>query len=146
MSLDVSLTLPGQSNSGSGIFVRENGQTKEITRAEWDEKFPGREPVIADTESDEVYWVNITYNLNRMAKEAGIYRHLWRPDELNITQAADLIVPLRVGLKTLEDDPSRFEKFNPENGWGDYDGLVRFVREYLEACEKYPQAEIRVSR
>lgn len=32
-------------NPGSGIFVRENGALREITRGEWDAKYPGREPV-----------------------------------------------------------------------------------------------------
>jgi hypothetical protein len=32
------------------------------------------------------------------------------------------------------------------NGWGDYDGFITFVRDYLEACEQYPDANVRVSR
>lgn len=55
MSLDVYLkTGVMVSTTGSGIFVRENGQTKEISRSEWDEKFPGREPVVVahDDECD----------------------------------------------------------------------------------------------
>ena len=31
---------------GSGIFVRRGGATVEITRAEWDQMHPGREPVL----------------------------------------------------------------------------------------------------
>ena len=30
-----------------------------------------------------------------MAKEADIYQHLWRPDEIGITKAAELIPPIR---------------------------------------------------
>lgn len=150
MSLDVYLTLPYQSKNnsgGSGIFVREDGQTKEISREEWNEKFPGREPVIVDNElDDEVYWRNITHNLNTMAGKAGIYYQLWRPDEIGVTHAGQLIDPLRQGLMVLENNPDKFKEFNPENGWGNYDGLVDFVREYLKACEEYPQAEVGVSR
>ena len=148
MSLDVYLTIEGTTNTSSGIFVRENGQTKEITRAEWDEKFPGREPVIAqqDEESNEVYSANITHNLNQMASEAGIYKHLWRPDEINITKAEQLIQPLRNGYNLLRSDPDYFTQFNPENGWGDYEGLISFVEKYLAACEEYPNAEVSVSR
>jgi len=150
MSLDVWLILTGakNGNSGSGIFVRENGQTKEISRAEWDGKFPGCEPVIADIPQDdeEVFEYNITHNLNTMAGEAGIYKHLWRPDELGLTKASELIGPLREGLELLKNDSERFKAFNPENGWGDYDGLVRFVEEYQAACARYPAAEIGVSR
>ena len=148
MSLDVYLTIEGATNSGSGIFIRENGQMKEITRAEWDEKFPGREPVIVkqDEESNEVYSANITHNLNQMASEAGIYKYLWRPDEIGITKAEQLIQPLRDGLELLKSNPKRFKELNPENGWGDYEGLVSFVEKYLAACEKYPSAEVSVWR
>jgi len=150
MSLDVYLTLPDAKieNSGSGIFVREGGQTKEISREEWDEKFPGREPVVAQSsgKDDTVYDANITHNLNEMAKEAGIYKYLWRPEELDIKYARDLTTPLEVGIKLLISNPARFKEFNPTNGWGNYEGLVDFVDKYLDACRRYPNAEVSVSR
>lgn len=49
-------------------------------------------------------------------------------------------------MHTLLTDSDRLKKFNPENGWGDYDGLVRFVWEYLDACIEYPDADVEVSR
>ena len=148
MSLDVYLVMKGSTgnNEGSGIFVREDGQTKEISRDEWNEKFPGREPIILAVRDDEtVYDANITHNLNSMAEEAGIYKHLWRPEEVGIKKACQLIVPLKDGLALLKSDSSRFEELNPSNGWGSYDGLVRFVDDYLQACIKYPQADVSVS-
>jgi hypothetical protein len=98
------------------------------------------------TQPTEVYWRNITHNLNRMAEEAGIYKHLWRPDELGITKASELIGPLSDGLERLTRDPEAFKVFNPENKWGDYEGLVEFVRDYLAACVANPDADVRVSR
>lgn len=99
------------------------------------------------TEEDEtVYDANITHNLNTMATEAGIYELLWRPDEIQITKAKELIEPLRQGLHNLKSEPERYKKFNPENGWGSYDGLVKFVENYLNACYEYPDAIIEVSR
>lgn len=97
-------------------------------------------------ERDEYYSRNITHNLNRMASEAGIYEVLWRPDEIGITKAEQLIEPLKAGLAKLESDPERFDKLNPPNGWGSYDGLLVFVRDYLRACEETPDAEVYVSR
>lgn len=150
MSLDVYLTLENHAGAkGSGIFVREDGATKEITRQEWDAAFPGREPVIATIEEGDdncVYSANITHNLNKMAEEAGIYKYLWRPDELGITRANELIQPLRAGLSRLLDNRTHFEQFNPKNGWGDYAGLVNFTDRYLKACERYPGATVGVSR
>ena len=93
-----------------------------------------------------VFEYNITHNLGKMASEAGIYKHLWRPDELGITKAEELIIPLSEGLSRLEKDPEQFRKYNPENGWGNYDGLVNFVKSYLVACRENPEATIEVSR
>lgn len=148
MSLDVYLTMKGMKPSvdGSGIFVREDGCIVEISRAEWDARFPGREPAVALTNDDTAYEANITHNLNTMASHAGIYDCMWRPDENGIETAAQLIEPLEVGLSLLQSDPERFEALNPSNGWGSYEGLVRFTRNYLEACREYPEAEVRVSR
>ena len=151
MSLDVYLTEPGARHrrTGSGIFVRDSGATREITREEWDARNPGREPVTVqhdDEESCEVYSANVTHNLGRMAREAGIYEHLWRPDEVGVTIARELIEPLRDGLALLNTDPGRFCAFNPDNGWGDYAWFCRFVSNYLAACESHPDAEVSVWR
>jgi len=94
----------------------------------------------------EIYTRNITHNLNKMADAAGIYKHLWQPDEIGITKAAELIEPLQTGLALLKSDPERFKAFNPKNGWGTYEGLVEFVEDYLNACEKDPDADIEISR
>jgi hypothetical protein len=94
----------------------------------------------------EVYSRNITHNLNKMAMEAGIYEALWRPEEIGVTTAKQLVPLLETGLETLRSDPERFEKFNPENGWGDYENLVSFVETYLQACKENPDAEVRACR
>jgi hypothetical protein len=96
--------------------------------------------------SEILYDANITHNLTTMADAAGLYLPMWRPDEIGITTAAQLIEPLRNGLATLKAEPARFQPLNPKNGWGDYTGLVRFVENYLAACENNPDAEINVSR
>lgn len=99
-----------------------------------------------DPTPDEVFSNNITHNLNAMAGEAGIYEALWRPEEIGITKASQLIDPLTNGLDLLRSDPQRFKRHNPPNKWGDYDGLVDFVCEYLKACRAHPEADVSVSR
>ena len=94
----------------------------------------------------ELYSANITHNLNTMADEAGIYKALWMPEELHITKADQLINILQEGLNLLESEPIKFQLLNPSNGWGTYEGLIRFVRNYLQACITYPQARVRVWR
>lgn len=86
----------------------------------------------------------------RAAKSAGNYHDSGGVYELErtlpIAHARDLIAPLTAGLALLESDPDRFKAFNPANGWGDYDGLVRFVRDYLAACKEDPDTTVEVSR
>lgn len=49
MGLDVYLTPEGVQNiAGPHILIREDGQTREISRGEWDRRFPGHEPVVVD--------------------------------------------------------------------------------------------------
>ena len=93
-----------------------------------------------------VFTRNITHNLGDMAKAAGIYEHLWRPDEIGITKAHQLIEPLTEGLARLLADPGKFEKLNPENGYGSYYDLCEFVRKYIAACAINPDACVDVSR
>ena len=149
MSLDVSLMAEVIiRRKDSGIFIREYGCLKEIPRDQWDEMCPGHEPTIAEQviERRSIYSANITHNLGRMAEEAGIYQHLWRPEEIGITTAGELIEPLERGLTLLKERPEHFEQFNSPNGWGLYENFVPFVEAYLEACLENPDAVISVSR
>lgn len=95
---------------------------------------------------DTVFEANITHNLNRMTDAAGCYQALWRPEELQIDRAEQLIEPLKDSLTALVSDPTRFEALNPENGWGKYDDLVTFVIGYLKACIQNPDAIVVISR
>lgn len=150
MSLDVYLTPknPTAPRVIRLIPIREAGQKRMITRAEWDLRFPGRVPLEVEAEDDEPegYWDNITHNLGPMALEAGLYEALWRPEDNGIQTAAQLIPVLSVGLATLRADPKRFRRSEPGNGWGTYEQLVTFVEGYLHACEADPDASVRASR
>src|SRR6185312_7325685 len=111
--------------------------------------FPGQEPVVVAAECDvntRVYASNITHNLGTMADAAGIYKHLWRPEELGIEHARELIEPLVDGLTRLKREPEKFKALNPPNGWGNYEGLVTFTENYLAACREYPEAKVSASR
>ena len=104
---------------------------------------------IYDASSNEevrVFESNITHNLTTMAATAGIYTALWRPDENGFTNAVMLVPVLCAGLKRLEDNPETYMIYNAENGWGTYENLLDFTRRVKEACQKYPNARIEVSR
>jgi hypothetical protein len=97
-------------------------------------------------EQAEFYSANITHNLNRMAEAAGIYYHLWRPDEIGIKTAGELIEPLETGLAKMKVDPEHYKKFDADNGWGGYDDFVPWIERYIEACKTHPKTIISISR
>ena len=97
-------------------------------------------------QSTEVFTANITHNLCAMAEEAGIYKALWRPEEIGITKAYQMIPILKEGLKLLKSYPKRFKKFNADNGWGTYKHFIPWVEEILAACVEYPDADVQAIR
>ena len=97
-------------------------------------------------ENEEVYWANITHNLGEMADKAGIYKALWRPEEIGAKYAKDIIEIVEKGLDDLKARPEYFEQFNSPNGWGMYEHFVPFVSDYLDALKENIDAEIYISR
>jgi hypothetical protein len=99
-----------------------------------------------------IFSFNITHNLGKMAAAVefstgkNLYQALWRPDEHGWVFARDISEMLDEGLNILMSDPQKYKAYNPENGWGDYDGLVSFVCRYRNACWGNPDAELRISR
>ncbi|AVQ10127.1 hypothetical protein [Siphoviridae environmental samples] len=99
------------------------------------------------TMGDEtVFEWNITHNLRPMAELADFAEAAWRPDCNGITKAGQLSFWLERGIINLVKRKAEMEKLNPENGWGDYEGLFDFTVAYAVACNEYPDAEVRVSR
>lgn len=94
----------------------------------------------------ELFTANITHNLTSMAEAAGIYKALWRPEEINKKHAGDIIYQLENGLKILNANPDFYKKLDSPNRWGTYENFTIFIEEYLAACKKHPKALIKVSR
>ena len=147
MSLDIYLSHPIEQKDTVPVQIWDDqGQWRELTRAEWIAAFP-HFSVDGDYPSTEtVYSSNMTHNLGRMASEAGVYDCLWRPDENGITTAAQMIEPLRAGIALLESDPERFKPLSASNGWGTYAQFIPWLKEVLAACEMYRDATVGVSR
>ena len=95
-----------------------------------------------DENEIEVFDSNITHNLGKMAKEAGIYEALWHPDRINAVYAKDIVNILYKGYCELNCNPEKYEHFNAPNGWGTYEHFLPFVEEVHNACMKYPNAKI----
>jgi hypothetical protein len=104
------------------------------------------------TKPCSVYSANITHNVNTMAmavelpNDLTLYDVMWRPDEHEMVYAKDIVDYLHAGWKDLVSNPEKYKKFNPLNGWGSYDGLVNFVKNYHAACMENLDATLRVSR
>jgi hypothetical protein len=97
---------------------------------------------------EEVLWENnITHNLTRLADAVDLYIVMWCADELGITTAKEALPILTRGLNSLvQMHPDFYNHLEPENGWGTYGGLVKFVVDYIQACVKYPDAIIEISK
>lgn len=95
---------------------------------------------------DVIYSNGITHNLVPMAQKLGIYKHLWRPEEIGIKTAGELIEPLREAVKKMRRRPEFFRKFDSPNGWGKYADFLLFLERLLNACELNPDCTIAVSR
>ena len=99
-----------------------------------------------------VYEGYISHNLNKMAMEVKLsngrtlYEVLWRPEEHNYTKARDIVPLLAEGIMILCSERERFLPFNPSNGWGNYDNLVQFTQNYLNASLENPDGEIQACR
>jgi hypothetical protein len=104
------------------------------------------------TQPTSVYDGNITHNLGLMARQVHLgnaltlYDVMWRPDEHGMRFACDISEYLDKAFNVLISEPNFFSTFNPENGWGSYEGLVDFVYEYRRACWDNPDAELQISR
>lgn len=89
---------------------------------------------------------NITHNLNRLAKECGLYQMLWHPEEIAGLKCGDAIPALEAGLAKMKAmTPEECAPFLPSNGWGTREGLVEFVESFLAACREYPDGVLRAS-
>lgn len=93
-----------------------------------------------------IWAIGITHNLTAMAEAAGLYECMWRPEEISITLANQMIHPLQCGIAVMAQHKEKLKKMNPENAFGSYDILLSVAQRYLAACVENPNAEVEVSR
>lgn len=141
-------------HTGTGIFIRVNGHIKELTLGEAEGLYVS-DDINEVTSEDNIYWHgNIIHNLGAMADhcycycpdKTSLYSILWRPEETTLLTISGKLTPsyvkaLSICLRELKEHRSYYEKFNPENSWGDYVTLVNFAESLLEALGKIPQKE-----
>ena len=94
---------------------------------------------------EEVLNLSITHNLSTIAKEVGIYQFLWLSSEFGIETAEQLRKPLVYAVQLLSHTKD-YRRFEPANGYGTVEDLVRFLNDLYSVCIKHPQATVRTDR
>lgn len=80
-----------------------------------------------------------TYNLGPMWREAGCDMGEWEG------KTGEEVGPmLKAAIEAMRADPERFKRLNPENGWGDYDGLLDVFETFAAAVTQHPKFKIRL--
>lgn len=95
--------------------------------------------------NEQNYWdANITHNLCEMAdhipvkfkdKDTNLYYACWHPDEIGAITVADVLPMLIQGLHYMIDHRKELKQFDSPNGWGTYEGFMKFLLNYKQACE-----------
>lgn len=98
---------------------------------------------------EEGCWTaNITHNLREMAsnvpvsfndKETTLYYACWRPEEIGVKTVSDLLPLLIQGIHYMIDHRKELLQYNSPNGWGTYNGFMKFLLNYKQACEDNDQ-------
>ena len=96
--------------------------------------------------NDELFHANITHNLSEMAGELGIYPALWCPEAVNVTCAADLIVPLTAAIEKMQADPEHWQSYDSPNGWGLAVNFLPWLVRYRAACLEHPKSVVTANR
>jgi hypothetical protein len=88
---------------------------------------------------------NLTYNLSPMLDAAGPYwDRIGRRSEG--CKAVTLLEDVKTLVTELRADTEKYCALNPSNGWGTYEGALKFLDELRAAIEAAPQAEIHLSK
>lgn len=142
MSLDLYIiSKTPVKHKDTGVWVRENGQNRELSPEEVKEIFPNNEFPEFEIEDNEYWHNNITSNLRKMSEqcvysnngiEYSLYRMLWHPEETGLLDDGNVLTKEYVAillnlLNELQLHKDKYEMYNPDNGWGSYDILYNFV-------------------
>lgn len=98
-----------------------------------------------EVETGPGHWVsvfsrNYTSNVSDMWRKAGLELHDF------VGQPATSLEPvLARAIEAMKDYPDTYIAMNPENGWGDYQGCVKFLTDVWEACLTHSFAIVEVS-
>lgn len=90
----------------------------------------------------EIFERNVTYNLSDMYykcidKELGFKK-------LNDMSCKKALPILERAIKDMIENKEEYEKLNPPNGWGSYEGLLEDLQDMRNCCEANQDGIIKV--
>jgi hypothetical protein len=83
---------------------------------------------------------NYTYNCAPMLTKAANISLL----DLRGAQCKEVVPILSAAIDTMTIDPKVYKALEPENGWGDYEGWLRYLRTVRDACQDHPLCTLHV--
>ena len=90
---------------------------------------------------DEIDVGNYTYNVSPMYKKAmGC-----SISEFNGKLAKEVLDILSQGIYNMTNEPEVYKLMNPKNGYGNYEGALRFLQEIHDVCKENQDYIIEVS-
>ena len=106
---------------------------------------------------DQEWSANITHNLSGMAShvpvklkdgtQTTLYYVCWRPEEIldkpNTNDVLDLLIQ---GLMYMIEYRKELLQYESPNGWGTYNGFMKFLLNYKQACEDNPNCKVETDR
>lgn len=95
-------------------------------------------------QKEEIFSLNITHNLNKMADTAGFYKQLWHLE--GITTCEDLLPHIEQGILELESNPTKYKQYSAKNNWGTYEQFIPWLKDLAEKLKIEPKAILYVSR
>lgn len=69
-----------------------------------------------------------TYNLGEMFRVCTG----WDFEQGTFYKCSDVMPLIERGIRELEENPKKYKKYNPPNGWGDLEGALRVLRSLRE--------------
>lgn len=148
------------------VYIIYKNPKKRIVKAGIDGVACGSTVAVHDHDAEVVEdsWNgNVTHNMVEMAQhipvsytidgdtyDSTLYMILWRPEEIgvgNVCNNTDVVVhALHSGIDYMLQNREELEKYNPDNGWGNFHSFLRWLIEYWHACDENPGCKIEVSR
>lgn len=92
----------------------------------------------------ELWWRNITHNVNKMADKCGLYKPLWCANEYESNK--DIVEGISSGIKKAIEMRWELEAMNPENGWGSHKDLLLFAYAVRDALIEFPHGIVHISK